>query len=109
MMRFRSYILGIVFLMFSFPAFSWVASGGAKIENLVMHEEGIGRDKTIIQFKDSVNGFEANCYINYSEKNLTSLVLALYMADKSVTFHCGDGSEVIGSYTAHKLHRITTN
>lgn len=93
--------------IYSANAFSWVSSPDATIESIVMHEEGIGRDETVVKFKDGSDYFL--CHIAGVEKNLTSLVLALYMAKKKVSVHCYDASKTIGSFEAHKLHRLISN
>ena len=106
-MKFLAKSCFIFMCAYSSSVFSWVTSSDAVIEKIIMHEEGISRDETIIQFKHSSGSFL--CHISDIEKNLTSLVLAMYMAKKKVTVHCYDDSKTIGSFTTHKLHRIISN
>jgi hypothetical protein len=103
------FIIITLALLVSFPAFSWKYSNHAQIKNIIMHEEGISRDETIVAFKDTVSGESFYCHIGGNEKNLTSLILALYMSGKEVIVHCHEDSKTIGSYSARKLHRVVTN
>lgn len=102
-------ISGLVLLLTlgSSVSLAWVSSPDATIINIVMHEEGIDRDETILVFSDDNQKF--NCHIKNSEKNLTSLALSLYVSGNKVTVHCHDTIKAIGSFEAHKLHRLISN
>jgi len=101
-------IATVLVLLIPAMSYAWVSSTDATIVGIIMHEEGISRDETIIKFSGEGQAF--NCYIKNTEKNLTSLVLSLYMAGKRVTVHCYDESRTtLGSFSSHKLHRLISN
>lgn len=93
----------VAVIMFSMPAFSWVEGAGVTIEEVVMWE---GADTGNIHFRLSNGKW---CYIPGTQKNLTSLVLAVNISGKKVNVHCHDvadqnaGGSLPG---AHRLHRI---
>ncbi len=84
---------------------AWVSVSDATITEFIQFNEGIGRDYTVIKVTDSASN-SILCHIPYAEKNLSSLVLSLYMANKKGIYHCYDDTIDIGGYITHRLHRV---
>jgi hypothetical protein len=90
-------------LLAASAANAWITQSGARITRLIQFEAGISRDFTLVEFSTG-----DRCRILHTEKELLAFTLALYMADKPVSFSCYDSTEDPGSsaYPSHKLHRI---
>ncbi|TVZ40612.1 hypothetical protein P886_5047 [Alteromonadaceae bacterium 2753L.S.0a.02] len=56
----------IAIFSLSGTAGAWEYLSAAVIESVIMHEEGIGRDETIVQFRDGEAMFR--CYIKNEKK-----------------------------------------
>ena len=85
--------------------YAWASVNDARVTEFIQFNEGIARDYTVLKVTDST-GVSILCNVPYAEKNLTSLVLSLYMAGKKATYHCYDETLDVGGYLTHRLHRV---
>lgn len=92
--------LVLLTLVFSASCYSWDYSDQVKIEALFQWEAG-GIESALIVLS---NG--KMCHVPTSDEELYSLVLALYMANKTIGIHCYDTTENIGRFNSKKIHRI---
>jgi len=94
-------------MCFASSASAWVISADTKIGQMIQWEqiETVNTGKNVVlKLAD-----DSACYVPLTETALYSLVLSLYMANKTVSVHCYDdvaNTINIGGYTAHKLYRI---
>ncbi|MDF1642849.1 MAG: hypothetical protein P1U80_01525 [Pseudomonadales bacterium] len=100
-------LLGACALLVSSHSFAWVSGSGMTVEQVMVHEEGIGRDYFVAYFKKDTTIFR--CYVSNTETSTISLILAMHMSKTPAQVHCHDSDMAIGSFSAHKLHRIITN
>jgi hypothetical protein len=90
-------------LLAASAANAWITQSGATIARLIQFEAGLSRDYTLVEFSTG-----DRCRILHTEKELLALTIALYMADRPVSYACYDSTEDPGSsaFPSHKLHRI---
>jgi hypothetical protein len=98
-MKKLSILLILFFVTTESFAFAWVHTRDTTIKELVQWE-GISPNAVITL----QNG--TKCYIPTKEKELYSLALSLYLAQRKIEIHCHETAVNIGGYPSHKVHRI---
>lgn len=99
-MKILKAIFVLLMVFGSFRSWGWVQPGNTTIKEFVQWESSNAGYALLILETDQ------KCYVTLAEKELYSLVLALYMSGKTFNLHCHDSTENINGYTAHKIHRI---
>jgi hypothetical protein len=92
-------ILVLVFVSTQTFGFAWVYTQDTSIKELIQWEGN--SPKVVITLQNGTR-----CYIPTQEKELYSLALSLYMAQKKINIHCHEAEVNVGGYPSHKVHRI---
>jgi hypothetical protein len=89
-----------IFMLVSTSSHAWVFSGGnITIKELVQWE---GSSYVLIILSNN-----NICHAPLADKELYTLILAMYMSGKTLTTYCHDSAETINGYlNSHKLHRL---
>lgn len=86
-------------LLFSSSALaSWVHSPDVTVTQVIQWE---GEGKVFFTLSNGTR-----CYIEATEDKNYSLVMALYMSDKTATFHCHQGEYNRGGIKGYRFHRV---
>lgn len=95
-------LLFLVSIFFSAQSYSWDYSDKVKIDALFQWETQSIQSAMVVLSNGKM------CHIadiNADEK-LYTLVLSLYMANKTFGIHCYDESEDVGGFNSKRIHRI---
>lgn len=88
-------------LVFVSNAHAWVHRSNVKIKNIIQWQDNA---PVYITLSDNLV-----CFLPAGEKNLYSMVLSAYVAQKTIDIHCNDSKESYGGVEGHRIHRFISN
>ncbi|WOI37707.1 hypothetical protein R1T43_01325 [Alteromonas sp. CI.11.F.A3] len=86
-------------ILFSSIVNAWTPSGSSLTVKGIIEWEG--NEHVVVWLSNDIK-----CYVPSNESNLISFVYALYLNQKSASWHCHDAETNVGGYKAHRLHRV---
>ena len=92
-------IVFIALMSFSNIVDAWTPNGTSLTVKGIVEWEG---DQHVVVWLSN----DIKCYIPSNESNLISFVYALYLNQKSASWHCHDAEKNVGGYKTHRLHRV---